>query len=115
MSVVTVNYSNGFIMAVKEGVANVYATAADGSGRSGVCEITVEPTVRVESVMIYTQVPEIMYIGDVLTLQAIVCPGDATNQTITWSSSNENIAEVGMYTGELVIKSAGTATITATC
>ena len=114
LSVVTVNYSNGFIMAVKEGVANVYATAADGSGRSGVCEITVEPTVRVESVMIYTQVPEIMYIGDVLTLQAIVCPGDATNQTITWSSSDEEVAEVGMYTGELIAKSVGTVTITAT-
>ena len=114
LSVVTVNYSNGFIMAVKEGVANVYATAADGSGRSGVCEITVEPTVRVQSVEISTEIPETMHVGDVMTLQATVCPMDATNQIITWSSSNENIAEVGMYTGELVIKSAGTVTITAT-
>ena len=114
LSVVTVNYSNGFIMAVKEGVANVYATAADGSGRSGVCEITVYPTVRVQSVEISTEIPETMHVGDVMTLQATVCPMYATNQTITWSSSNEEVAEVGMYTGELVIKSAGTATITAT-
>ena len=114
MSVVTVNYSNGFIMAVKEGVANVYATAADGSGRSGVCEITVEPIIHVESVMIYTPMQETMYVGDTMTLQATVCPMDATDQTITWSSSNEEVAEVGMYTGELVIKSAGTVTITAT-
>ena len=114
LSVVTVNYSNGFIMAVKEGVANVYATAADGSGRSGVCEITVEPIIHVESVMIYTPMQETMYVGDTMTLQATVCPMDATDQTITWSSSNEEVAEVGMYTGELVIKSAGTVTITAT-
>ena len=115
MSVVTVNYSNGFIMAVKEGVANVYATAADGSGRSGVCEVTVYPTVRVQSVEISTEIPKTMHVGDVMTLQATVCPMNATNQIITWSSSNENVAEVGMYAGELVIKSAGTATITATC
>ena len=114
LSVVTVNYSNGFIMAVKEGVANVYATAADGSGRSGVCEITVYPTVRVQSVEISTEIPETMHVGDVMTLQATVCPMNATNQIITWSSSNENVAEVGMYTGELVIKTAGTVTITAT-
>ena len=114
LSVVTVNYSNGFIMAVKEGVANVYATAADGSGRSGVCEITVYPTVRVQSVEISTEIPETMHVGDVMTLQATVCPMNATNQIITWSSSNEEVAEVGMYTGELIAKSVGTVTITAT-
>ena len=36
-----------------------------------------------------------------------ISPQNATERDISWSSSNEEVAEVGMYTGELVIKSAG--------
>ena len=41
-------------------------------------------------------------------------PYNATNQTVTWCSSNENVATVGLYTGKITAKMAGTTTITAT-
>ena len=41
-------------------------------------------------------------------------PYNATNQTVTSCSSNENVATVGLYTGKITAKMAGTTTITAT-
>ena len=52
-----------------------------------------------------------IYVDDTVTLSATVAPANATNQAITWSSSNASVAAVsgGVVTG--VAK--GTATITA--
>ena len=46
-------------------------------------------------------------------LKATVIPTDATNKTVTWSSSNTNVAVVAQ-TGKVTAKAVGTATITAT-
>lgn len=53
-----------------------------------------------------------MMVGDSVTLNATVTPADATDNTVTWSSSDETVATVsgGTVTG----KAAGTAVITAT-
>ena len=49
-----------------------------------------------------------------LHLEAIVTPEDATNQTITWSSSDDKIAEVD-FDGTVYFQSVGNVTIYATC
>ena len=51
-------------------------------------------------------------IGETKTVTAKGSPSNATNKTVTWSSSNNNIATVS--NGKITGKSAGTVTITAT-
>lgn len=50
--------------------------------------------------------------GETITLTAEVSPADATNKTVTWTSSNESVATVDS-TGKVTGVAAGTATITA--
>lgn len=52
-------------------------------------------------------------IGEIETLTATVAPGDATNGSVTWSSSNYEIASVD-ETGKVTAHSEGEATITVT-
>lgn len=49
--------------------------------------------------------------GEEYNLKATVSPSNATNKTVTWSSSNRNVATVS--NGRVVAKGVGTATITA--
>jgi len=50
-------------------------------------------------------------VGSTRSLAATVSPSDATNQAVTWSSSNGTVASVDS-TGVVTAKTAGTATIT---
>ena len=50
--------------------------------------------------------------GDALTLTATVAPDDATNKTVTWTTSDASVATVA--DGVVTAVAAGTATITAT-
>lgn len=49
--------------------------------------------------------------GETATLTAIVSPSDATNQTLSWSSTNSSVAEVDSN-GNVIAVSAGSAIIT---
>ena len=51
-------------------------------------------------------------IGDNATLTAKVLPDNATDKTLTWTSTDSEVVEV--VDGEIIARSAGTATITAT-
>lgn len=53
-------------------------------------------------------------VGNTLQLEATVEPSNATNQNVTWSSSNPEIATVNETTGLVTGVAIGTATITAT-
>ena len=53
-------------------------------------------------------------VGNTLQLEATVSPSNATNQNVTWSSSNPEIATVDETTGLVTGVAVGTATITAT-
>jgi len=69
--------------------------------------------VDVTGVTVSPETAEIKYIGATTKLTAAVAPYNATIKTVSWSSSNEDVATVSS-TGLVTAISKGTATITAT-
>ena len=102
---------NGTVTAVKAGTATIMVTTADGS-KTAACEVTVNaPTKPVTNV---TLEPTTLTLeaGSTGKLTATVEPSDATNQTVTWSSSNPEVATVD--NGVVTAVSVGEAIITVT-
>lgn len=75
------------------------------------CNNGEEQTVAVESVTL-NKTELTLEVGGEETLTATVAPDNATNKTVTWSSSNNTVATVA--NGKVTAVAAGTATITAT-
>ena len=93
------------------GTATVRATTADGIFIEKTVAITDSPiplgTVTVSG-------PTAVSVNQTITLTAAVGPGNASNQNVTWSSSDVAIATVNATTGVVTGVGAGTAVITAT-
>lgn len=102
--------STGVVTGLSTGTATITATANDGSGKSASCTVTVKQHVTSISL---SETSKTIYNNDKMTLIATVGPSDATDKSVTWSSSNSDIASVSS-TGVVTGISAGTATITAT-
>jgi uncharacterized protein YjdB len=101
--------STGKVIAVKVGTAKITATAG---GKSAECSVTVTAaTVAVTSVTLKTSTS--LTVGANETLTATVLPANATNKTVTWTTSDETVATVDA-TGKVTALKAGTAKITAT-
>ena len=108
-----VSVDNDIIGALKEGKATITVKSKDGY-KSSSAEITVvkEPSiVHVSSVSLNETTLDLLT-GDRATLTATVLPSNASDKTISWSSSNENVATV--KNGKVTAISAGQATITVT-
>ena len=71
-----------------------------------------EPTVDVTGVTLSQSEAAMIVGGDALTLTATVAPDNATDKTVTWTSSDPTVATVA--DGVVTAVAAGTATITAT-
>ena len=113
-SVATVNSSSGLVTAHRTGSAVITATAKDGSGHSDYCEVTVEnDTVLVTSVSVSPSSRELT-LGGSFYASATVCPGDASNKSVCWTSSKESVATVNPDSGLVIAQGNGTTTITAT-
>lgn len=111
--VARVNPDSGYVTAQGAGTAIITATAQDGSGKYAQCRVTVDPSVAVTDIEV-CPTSLTMNVGDVEYLCTTIIPYNATNQSVTWCSSNENVATVGIHSGRITAKRAGTATITAT-
>lgn len=103
-SVATV--SNGVVTAQKVGTATVTAKAGE---KTASCLITVETT----PVFLITldRSAALMTVGQTITLTATISPADATDKTVTWSSSDASVATVS--NGVVTAQKVGTATVTA--
>ncbi len=109
--VAMVNPSNGYIYAGTAGTAQIYATATDGSGCSDFLTVNVTRNpILVNSVELNQNAISIES-GNTYTLSATVCPLNADNKSLTWSTSNANVATV--CDGIVTAVSRGNATITA--
>ncbi|GHV65841.1 hypothetical protein FACS1894199_07660 [Bacteroidia bacterium] len=109
-SIATVDTDNGTIRAKAEGTANITATTADGNF-TATCLVTV--TIAVKSISLNINAVSITGINNTAELHHTIQPFNASNQTVTWSSSNAAIAIVD-NAGGITAKGPGKATITVT-
>ncbi|MCX7745831.1 MAG: Ig-like domain-containing protein, partial [Clostridia bacterium] len=111
--------ANGLVTAVSAGTATITATASNGKSASSVITVISKQSIPVSSVSVNPPTAT-LEVGDLaaqdkktVQLTATVSPTDATNKSITWTSSNNTVAKVDTN-GLVTAVSAGTATITAT-
>lgn len=106
-SVATVDQT-GKITAISAGTAQISVTADDGG-------ISAKVTINVTSDIITTNLKitaaDSIYVGTSTTPVVEITPTNATNQKLSWSSSDESVATVD-ETGKITGVSAGTAIIT---
>jgi hypothetical protein len=78
---------------------------------------TVQVSVKVVKVPVtsvtITGEPPVLFVDETTTLTAVVEPGNATFRTVTWESSNIEVATVNSSNGVVTAVKAGMATITA--
>ena len=105
--------SNGVITASERYTGTYTITAESSSGATATCQVKVinPPVIATGLELNYTE--KTMLVGEVLILKGTFTPVDATDKTLTWKSSNENVATVSQN-GSVTAKSGGKVTITAT-
>ena len=99
--------SDGVVTAKKVGTATITAKSGD---KTATCTITVVPTPVTSITLDKTSAS--LKVGETVTLSATVGPADATDKTVSWSSSDATVASVS--NGVVTARKLGTATITAT-
>ena len=100
---------DGKVTAIKEGSATITAKAGE---KSATCQVTVKKSaIPVESISL-DQTSLSLISGESERLTATVKPDNATDKTVTWTSSDTSIVDVDQN-GEVRANDAGTAVITA--
>ncbi|WP_368501473.1 Ig-like domain-containing protein [uncultured Cloacibacillus sp.] len=101
--------STGLVTAKAAGTADVTVTTADGNYKA-VCKVTV----RVPVTSVSLSKTELTLIkGDTEQLLATVSPSDASNKTVSWTTTDKSVASVSS-SGLVTAVGGGNATITAT-
>ena len=99
----------GVVKAICEGQAVIMATVG---GKSATCTVTVSKKVVPVTSVSLSESSISLNKGESTTLIATISPSNATIQTVTWSSSNTNVASVNQ-SGEVTATGGGDAIITA--
>ena len=102
--------SEGNVKALKEGSAVITVKSANGKESKATINVK-KSNIPVTSIKLNKQSARIKD-GDTLSLSATITPSNATVKTISWSSSDEDVATVSSN-GYVVAKDAGTVTIEA--
>ena len=100
--------NRGKVTALKGGTADITAVSTYG-GKMATCRVTV--IVPVESVSLKEETT--IALGRTETLAPTISPADATNQNVTWKSSNVTVATVDA-TGKVTANKLGMTVITVT-
>ncbi|GGZ94408.1 choice-of-anchor tandem repeat GloVer-containing protein [Algibacter mikhailovii] len=116
-SIATIS-SDGVLTAQKNGVVTISATANYGLGISDETTVTVTnqdgniPEILTETITITSETNVINSIGQTLQLGTDFSPSNVTNQNVTWSISDESIAEISSD-GIITALNTGQVTVTA--
>lgn len=104
--------ADGLVTGISQGNATITATAYNESNQAitSTLNITVSP-ISVSSISL-DQTSLSIKAGRKVTLSPTILPANATNKTITWSTSNSSVATVA--NGVVTAIAAGSATITVT-
>ena len=106
--------AEGTVTAISAGTAKITVTTIDGF-KTAICTVTVTantgPVVAVTGVNVNPTTLN-LNVGATGTLNATIQPNNATNQAVTWNSSNTSVAIVN--NGVVTALSIGTAQITVT-
>ena len=100
---------NGAVVAVKEGNATITARISD---KQAICPVTVKKKVIEVTSVTLNKMELVLDKGKSETLTATVEPDNATEKSISWNSSNTDVATVNPN-GKVVAIAEGSATITA--
>lgn len=102
--------SNGTVTAIKAGTTTITVKTKDG-GKTATCAVTVNAKVIPVSDVTLNKTELTLTEGESETLTATVKPDNATDKTLSWSSSDATVASVD-DNGKVTALKAGTATIT---
>ncbi len=103
--------ANGVVKAIKEGTVTITVTSSNG--KKNTCKVIVKPnTIDVEKIEVNPTNINIEN-GSTVKISVNILPSNATDKTITWSSSDENIATVDAN-GVITAIKEGVVIITAT-
>jgi len=102
--------SKGVVTAKGQGTCTITCTAADGYGTKSTCEVTVKQQV---TKIALSETTASLWVGNMKTITATASPTTASNTTVEWSSSDDNVATVSSE-GIVTAKGQGTCTITCT-
>lgn len=104
-------YNTGHVRAVSEGTAIITASCGNVSAT---CEIVVKaPEIDAEQILLNHESFD-LNIGETLQLKATVLPENTTDKSLSWNSSDSNVASVS-NTGLVTANSVGSAIITVSC
>lgn len=102
---------NGALKPVGAGMTEITATTEDG-GFTAKCFVTVvNDVIGVDSISIQNKGSAKLGVGESMNMIVTVSPQNAKNKAVTWSSSDERVAEISA-TGRLKALSEGTSKIT---
>ncbi|MCQ2137098.1 MAG: Ig-like domain-containing protein [Bacteroidales bacterium] len=107
-----VKVTNGQISAIKAGTATISVSSAGNSSASASCTVTVNPAPVPVTSLTPTSSSITITEGTGKKVSITVAPSNATDKSLTWSSSNTKVATV-QADGQINAIAPGTATITA--
>lgn len=109
--------TNGTVTGISTGTAIITVKAADDLEKRASCVVTVTDKILVSSINITTGnnvVDNTITAKKAAYLYATISPENATKKSVTWSSSNKNIATINSNSGLLSAQAPGTTIIRAT-
>jgi uncharacterized protein YjdB len=106
-STATVSKTTGMVTFVKPGTVTIVATSVDNPSAVAYCNVTIQTPV---ASLALDEATKTMYVGQTARLSYVVLPKTASNNVVSWVSSNPSVATVDS-SGLVSAKGVGTTII----